>query len=76
VIFQPDGSVEAPGGIRISDGKDPSNVFEVRVDPPATARVEILKFVYDDTRGLMHLEEVGDPAGSWFGQGGNVWEWY
>ena len=35
---------------RISDGKNPANVFEVRIEPPATARVEILKYVYDDVR--------------------------
>jgi prepilin-type N-terminal cleavage/methylation domain-containing protein len=73
-VFEPDGSVRDPGGIRISDGKTPSaNVFEVRIDPPATARVEMLKFVYNDPRGLQH---AGEPAGSWFSQGGNNWEWY
>lgn len=73
VVFQPDGSVRQPGGIRISDGKTPANVFEVRIDPPATARVELLKFVFNDARGLTHL---GEPPGSWFSQGGNNWEWY
>jgi type II secretory pathway pseudopilin PulG len=73
VVFEPDGSVRDGGGIRLSDGKSPANVFEVRVDPPATARVEILKFVHDDERGLQH---DGEPPGSWFGQGGNVWVWY
>ena len=48
-------------------------MFEVRIDPPATARVEMLKFVYNDPRGLQH---AGEPSGSWFSQGGNNWEWY
>jgi prepilin-type N-terminal cleavage/methylation domain-containing protein len=72
-VFQPDGSIRAPGGIRIGDGKNPANVFEVRIEPAATARVEILKFVYNDPRGITH---DGEPAGSWFGPGGNMWEWY
>lgn len=72
-VFMPDGSITAPGGIRIGDGKNPANVFEVRIEPAATARVEILKFVYNDPRGLTH---PGEPAGSWFAQGGNLWEWY
>jgi prepilin-type N-terminal cleavage/methylation domain-containing protein len=72
-VFEPDGSVRDAGGFRISDGKSPANVFEVRIDPAATARVEILKFVYGDNRGL-HPEVA--PHGSWFGQGGSMWEWY
>jgi prepilin-type N-terminal cleavage/methylation domain-containing protein len=73
-VFVPDGSIRDQGGFRISDGKSPANMFEVRIDPPATARVEILKYVYGDTRGLN--QEATSPAGSWFGQGGNNWEWY
>jgi hypothetical protein len=73
-VFEPDGSIRDQGGIRISDGKSPPNVFEVRVDPPATARVEILKYVFGDNRGFTR---PGDPGtGSWFGQGANLWEWY
>jgi len=72
-VFEPDGSIRHAGGFRISDGKDPSNIFEIRIDPPATARVELLKFTYDVVDGLNPL---ADPAGSWFPQGGNNWEWY
>jgi prepilin-type N-terminal cleavage/methylation domain-containing protein len=71
-VFQPDGSIRDQGGFRISDGKSPANLFEVRIAPPATARVEILKYVYGDIRGI----NPGSPPGSWFGQGGNLWEWY
>jgi Tfp pilus assembly protein FimT len=73
-VFQPDGSIRHAGGFRISDGKDPANLFEVRIDPPATARVEILKYVYGDTRGSHPGGTT--PAGSFFGQGGNNWDWY
>jgi len=73
-VFEPDGSIRDQGSFRISDGKSPANVFEVRIDPPATARVEVLKYVFGDNRGFTR---PGDPGtGSWFGQGGNMWEWY
>jgi hypothetical protein len=73
-VFLPDGSIRDQGGFRISDGRTPANMFEVRIDPPATARVEILKYVYGDTRGIN--PGGSSPPGSWFGQGGNNWEWY
>jgi hypothetical protein len=72
-VFEPDGSIRDQGAFRISDGKSPANVFEVRIQPPATARLEILKYVYDDVRGN---NPGADPVGSWFGQGGNMWKWY
>jgi prepilin-type N-terminal cleavage/methylation domain-containing protein len=72
-VFQPDGSIRDQGGFRISDGKSPANVFEVRVEPPATARMEILKYVYGNEDGI---RPGSAPVGSWFGQGGNMWEWY
>jgi prepilin-type N-terminal cleavage/methylation domain-containing protein len=71
-VFEPDGSVRDPGAFRISDAATPPNVFEVRIDPPATARIQILKYVFGRADGL----RPGTPAGSWFGQGGNQWEWY
>ena len=73
-VFEPDGSIRQSGGIRISDGRSPANVFEVRIEPEATARIEILKYVFGDSRGYTHDVDPGD--GSWFGQGGNMWKWY
>ena len=73
-VFEPDGSIRQSGGIRISDGKSPANVFEVRIEPEATARIEVLKYVFGDNRGYTH--DVDPGTGSWFGQGGNMWEWY
>jgi prepilin-type N-terminal cleavage/methylation domain-containing protein len=72
-VFQPDGSVRDPGGLRVSDGRPRPNVFEVRIDPPATARVELLKFVHEDVSGV---DPIADPPGSWYPQGGGAWEWY
>lgn len=72
-VFQPDGSVRDPGGLRVSDGRARPNVFEVRIDPPATARVELLKFVHEDVAGI---DPSADPPGSWYPQGGGAWEWY
>jgi hypothetical protein len=72
-VLRSDGSIRNPGGFRVSDGRERANVFEVRIDPSATARIELLKFVYDDVTGINPLP---DPPGSWFPQGGNAWEWY
>jgi hypothetical protein len=41
VSFQTDGSVEYSGAFRIVDGW--GNHLEIRVEPKATARIEILK---------------------------------
>lgn len=61
-IFRPDGSVEEQGGIRFSD--DRGNFLELRVDPPATSRIEIRKW-----------EEVGG-TGAWYPKGeGAKWKW-
>lgn len=63
LLFQPDGSVEDVGALRISDTRE--NTVEVRVDPAATARVELRK--WQDGRWL----GAGDPAEPGF----EPWEW-
>jgi len=61
-VFRPDGSVEEAGGIRFGD--DRGNFLELRIDPPATSRIEIRKW-----------EEVGG-TGAWYAQGeGAKWVW-
>lgn len=71
-IFRADGSIDAPGAIRFADGKQPRpNVFEVRVAPRSTARIEIRKFIHEDLNGFD--SELG---GSWFPRGGGKWKWY
>lgn len=66
-VFDPDGTIRDFGAFRISDGGTPPNVFEVRVEPRATARLRTLKYVYDGPEGDDFYTE---------GQGVNVWEWY
>lgn len=63
-VFNPDGSIDDVGGFRFGDPK--GNFLEVRVEPAATARIELLKFDPDDGGS--------DP---WHGQreGGKPWEW-
>lgn len=60
-IFRVDGTVQDSGAFRLAGAR---NYFvEVRIDPPATARVEVLKW---------------DPASTTFkeqGHGGESWEW-
>ena len=70
-IFLPDGSVMDPGAIRLADER--GNFFEVRVEPRATARVEIRKYYVDPP--------WGDPDG-FFPRGRHptddvpTWRWY
>jgi prepilin-type N-terminal cleavage/methylation domain-containing protein len=67
-VFDPDGSIDAPGGFRIADPK--GNFLEVRVTPQATARIEVLK--HDP--GFTNPE---DPDDHWRAQreGGSAWQW-
>jgi type II secretory pathway pseudopilin PulG len=53
IVFDPDGSVQTVGAIRISDER--GNFLEIRVGPSATGRVRILKYNPDPS--------WGDPAG-------------
>jgi prepilin-type N-terminal cleavage/methylation domain-containing protein len=62
-VFQRDGSVEALGAFRLGDDYD--NFLEVRVEPAATARIE--------------LRKARDEGGTWnwyaSGDGSKPWEW-
>ena len=60
-IFQTDGSVLDAGAFRFGDRR--GNYLEARVDPRATARLEIRK--WDDVDGAWYA----------FGEGGKPWEW-
>lgn len=61
-VFNPNGSVTAAGGFRFAD--DRGNVLEVRVEPPATARIEVLKWDPEEDRFRAQRE------------GGEPWQWY
>lgn len=60
-VFQPDGSVKEPGAVRIADVR--GNFLEVRVEPRATARVQVRKWDETDSRWYTRAE------------GGKAWEW-
>lgn len=63
--FRPDGSVAALGAFRIGDLRE--NFLEIRVEPAATARIEILK--HSDRDDLFHA--AGDPTAHEY----LPWEW-
>lgn len=71
VVFLPDGTVMDTGAIRFADSRD--NYFEVRVEPRATGRVQILKYYVSPP--------WGDPDG-FFPRGRHptddvpMWKWY
>lgn len=60
-IFRSDGSVQDLGAFRFGDRRN--NFLETRVEPAATARIEVRKW--------------HDSSGEWraFGEGGEPWEW-
>ncbi len=60
-VFLPDGSVQQPGALRIADVR--GNFLEVRVEPRATARVQVRK--WDETDSEWYTRN----------QGGKAWEW-
>jgi hypothetical protein len=67
-VFNPDGSVENAGGFRFSDIR--GNILEVRVEPPATARIELRKWDPDWT-------DPEDSENHFRAQreGGEAWDW-
>lgn len=62
-VFVSDGSIKDEGAFRFADTYD--NYLEVRVDPKATARIELLKARQDGS------------AWKWYasGDGGEAWTW-
>lgn len=60
-VFLPDGSVEETGAFRFADVR--GNFLEVRVEPLATARVQVRK--WDETDNEWYTRD----------QGGKAWEW-
>lgn len=67
-VFNPDGSVSQAGGFRFADHR--GNILEVRVEPPATARIELLKYDpdWDDP-------EDSDDHFRAQREGGEPWDW-
>lgn len=59
--FQADGSVEETGAFRFADVR--GNFLEVRIDPKATARVQVRK--WDETDNKWYTRD----------EGGKAWEW-
>lgn len=64
-IFLPDGSVADSGAFRFADPRD--NFFEARVEPAATARIEVRKWSPTDGE----WQAPGDPADPAY----KPWEW-
>jgi len=60
-VFRPDGSVDVTGSFRIADAKQ--NYLEIRVEPQATAKVQVRKW--------------NDVDSKWYtrDQGGKPWDW-
>jgi hypothetical protein len=68
-VFDPDGSIRDLGAFRFCDGKSPrANIFEIRIEPEATARIEVRKWIYGGPDGL--------GTDTFLSAGGGTWTWY
>lgn len=75
-VFRPNGSVESVGALRIADERD--NYFEVRVEPAASAKITIRKWL--DGEILSDDPLAGGTVASgtgWYakGEGNRAWVW-
>lgn len=74
LVLMPNGSARDIGGFRFGDFRSPGdpgagtcgNCFEIRIEPAATARVQVLKY--------HHVDERYYPKGR--GENGPLWQWY
>ncbi|MEM1245437.1 MAG: GspH/FimT family pseudopilin [Acidobacteriota bacterium] len=71
-VFEPDGSVRETGAFRIADAR--GNFFEIRVEPRATARVEVRK--YYPTPPFASGTSGFYPRGKDATSGANLWKWF
>lgn len=70
-VFERDGSIRNVGSFRFGDACGrANNVLEVRVEPAATAKVEVRKWRPSPSRWEANGD--GNPNGT----GGDAWEWY
>jgi hypothetical protein len=70
-VFRGDGSILRAGGFRFGDER--GNFVEVRVDPPATARVELRKCLVCTADDSTDWYPPGHNAGH-LGKAGEAWE--
>lgn len=71
IVFVPHGSVLDTGAIRIADAR--SNFFEIRIEPRATGKAEVLKYHPDPPWG----DPAGFyPRGSHPDSGDPMWQWF
>lgn len=68
-VFNPDGSIRDTGGFRIADPR--GNFLEVRVEPQATARVDLLKF----DAGYTNPDDEDDHWRPQRAGSGETWQW-
>jgi prepilin-type N-terminal cleavage/methylation domain-containing protein len=65
-ILLPDGSARAAGAFRFGLGGKPGNFYELRVEPAATARVQLRKYLTEGEPAFM-ARNPGEAA---------AWPWY
>ncbi len=72
-VFESDGSIRDVGAFRIGDNAE-RNFFEIRIEPAATARVELRKWYVNPPFGTG--TSAFYPRGLDVDTGKNLWKWY
>lgn len=66
LILEADGSARDAGAFRFGLPGSPGNYYELRVDPPATARIQLRKYIWEAPAGYL-ARNPGSAA---------TWPWY
>lgn len=66
LILEADGSARDAGAFRFGLAGSPGNYYELRVDPPATARIQLRKYIWDPPAAYLS-RNPGSAA---------TWPWY
>lgn len=66
VILDPDGSARDAGAFRFGLAGDPGNFYELRVEPAATARVQLRKYILTSPPAFMARNPETAAAWPWY----------
>lgn len=67
IVLNPDGSARDSGAFRFGLKGTPGNFYELRVEPAATARVQLRKYIWTQTPPVFMARNPNDSA---------TWTWY
>lgn len=66
LILDPDGSARAAGAFRFGLSGPPGNFYEVRIEPAATGRVQLRKYLWQDSPAFLARNPESAAAWPWY----------